>query len=170
MLNPLLFRHRKVLRKDIRFHNDHTTLHLRHSKTDRDNLGVFIPLPRIPGSLLCPVTALENLFAADPQPPEAPLFRFIDRGFPRQTVVLKIHEYLARANVDTTAITGHSIRQGAAQDAHDLGLPRDDIMVMGRWTSDSVDRYFKFGRSRQLKLGKQLLTRQLLPQKHVRFS
>jgi hypothetical protein len=44
--------------------------------------------------------------------------------------------------VDPGGYTGHSLRRGAAQDAHDMGLPRDDIMMLGRWSSDAVDRYY----------------------------
>lgn len=49
----------------------------------------------------------------------------------------ELREYLALTGVDTRGYTDHSLRQGAAQNTHDLGLPRDDIKVLGRWKSDT---------------------------------
>ncbi|KAG6072987.1 hypothetical protein E4U16_004980 [Claviceps sp. LM84 group G4] len=46
--------------------------------------------------------------------------------------------------------TGHSFRRGAAQHAHDMGLSRDDIKALGRWSSDAVDRYYTANKSHHL--------------------
>jgi integrase len=115
-----------------------------------------VTIPRL--RLACPVTALEQLFLVDTRPPEAPLFRFINRGFRRQDVTNRIKSLLALAGVDPGGYTGHSLRRGAAQDAHDMGLPRDDIMMLGRWSSDTVDRYYNTNRARVLQLSRQVLT------------
>ena len=64
---------RYILHSDVAILSDHATLHLCHSKADRKNKGVYIPLART-GNFTCPVTALEQLFATDPQPIDAPLF------------------------------------------------------------------------------------------------
>ena len=95
---------------------------------------------------------LETLLAADRQPPEAPLFRFVDGGFLRQLVVDKLRSYLSLAGRDTSGYAGRRLRQSAALDAHDLRFTRDAIMAMGRWSSDSFNGYYNYGRPRQLKL------------------
>lgn len=97
----------------------------------------------------------------DNQPPEAPLFRFVNRGFRRQDVVIRIRNLLSLAGIDPSGYSGHSLRKGAAQDAHDMGLPRDDIMMLGRWSSAAVDRYYNTNRARVLRLSRQVLTGQL---------
>jgi hypothetical protein len=51
------------------------------------------------GDSICPVTALEQLFLVDARP-DAPLFRFINRGFRRQDVINRIKSLLALAGVD----------------------------------------------------------------------
>lgn len=168
LLNFPNFKHRHVLRSDVQFWSDHATLHLRHTKTDRDNKGVYIRLPRTDNDF-CPVAALRRLFSEDPQPHDAPLFRFIQQGFPRQTLVQWIRTYLELAGESKAGYSGHSIRRGATQDAHEMGIPTDDIMALGRWTSDAVYRYFNYSGERQLKLRRQVLTRQLLS-KRPRFD
>jgi hypothetical protein len=158
--NPRIFQRYHILRKDVRINRDHATLHLRNSKADRNKQGVYICMART-GDTLCPVTALEQLFSMDNQPSEAPLFRFVSRGFRRQDVVTRIRNLLGLAGIDPSGYTGHSLRRGAAQDAHDMGLPRDDIMMLGRWSSDAVDRYYNTNRARVLQLSRQVLTGQL---------
>ncbi|OXV08604.1 hypothetical protein Egran_03633, partial [Elaphomyces granulatus] len=78
--DPRVFQRYHILRKDVRVNRDHATLHLRNSKADRNKQGVYICVART-GDSLCPVTALEQLFSVDNQPSEAPLFRFVNRGF-----------------------------------------------------------------------------------------
>jgi integrase len=162
-VNPTIFQRYHVLRRDVRVNRDHVTLHLRNSKADRDKQGVYICMART-GDIICPVTALEQLFLVDSRPPDAPLFRFINRGFRRQNVINRIKSLLALAGVDPGGYTGHSLRRGAAQDAHDMGLPRDDIMMLGRWSSDAVDRYYNTNRARVLQLSRQVLTGRLTPE------
>jgi hypothetical protein len=158
--NPNVFQRYHILRRDVRINRDHATLHLRNSKADRNKEGVYVCVART-GDPLCPVTALEQLFSVDNQPPEAPLFRFVNRGFRRQDVVIRIRNLLSLAGIDPSGYSGHSLRKGAAQDAHDMGLPRDDIMMLGRWSSAAVDRYYNTNRARVLRLSRQVLTGQL---------
>ena len=166
---PAVFARNNVLRRDVKIFHYHATLHLRRSKGDREHVGITLRFARS-GGIMCPVAALEALRDLDPQPDSAPLFRFVGRGFPRQLFVDKIRQYLILANEPVDHISGHSIRQGAAQDAHDLGFSRDEIQALGRWNSDSVDRYFNFSSSRHIRLSRELLTQRLGPHNKVRFQ
>ena len=66
----------KLTRSDITFDesSEYAILRLKRSKTDYDHKGVEIVLAATHDEI-CPVTALQDLFAVDKQPPSAPLFR-----------------------------------------------------------------------------------------------
>ena len=48
----------------------------------------------------------------------------------------------ARFKSGSYSFSGHSFRRGAATSALAAGISRSDIMLMGRWKSDAIDRYF----------------------------
>jgi integrase len=56
--------------------------------------------------------------------------------------VEKLHYLLLAVGVDPSGFSGHSFRRGAASTAMAVGIPYDDIMRLGRWKSNSIDRYF----------------------------
>jgi hypothetical protein len=70
------FQQTKLLRLDITFGDldDYAIISLKRSKTDYNHEGVEIVVAAT-GRSTCPVQALRHLFAIDPQPPNAPLFR-----------------------------------------------------------------------------------------------
>ena len=125
----------------IRFVNDGVLLQLPASKSDPFRRGVSIPLSPSHDSL-CPVTALRDLIHRYPKPPSAPLFCRLHGPFDRTWVLRKISRALLFAGINPTGFTGHSFRRGAANSALKAGISRSDIMKMGRWKSDSIDRYF----------------------------
>jgi hypothetical protein len=116
----------KVTRSYIKFsqNNDHVRLHLKRSKTDIKNEGTTILVAAI-DSPLCPVKALLQLWALDPQPSNAPLFSFSGQPFIKDRVHRKLNDLLRLNGVDQRDYTLHSFRKGAAQYAKDSGM-RDD--------------------------------------------
>lgn len=112
-----LFLHQNVLCKDIVFYSDHALMFLRYSKTDRVSKSVYIYLSLINNDI-CPFSALKELFNRDPQPAEAPLFRFVGKGFPRQVLVQWIKTYLDLAEVDSSDFSNYSIHQGTYNIGH----------------------------------------------------
>jgi hypothetical protein len=135
--------HHSLLSRDhVVFHPASVTLTLPASKTDQYRVGVKIYLASSPHSLLCPVTALKNLFSIYPRPPHSPLFaRPRSQPFTKQFFVLKIRELLLNAGISTVGFSGHSLRKGAAATADSNGISKHNIKLLGRWKSNAVDVY-----------------------------
>ena len=66
---------RHLCRDDIKFTSQGAVLRIKWSKTlqHKDRL-LFVPLPLIPGSPLCPVSAILQFFSLVPAPASAPFF------------------------------------------------------------------------------------------------
>ena len=89
------------------------TVHLRQSKTDPFGTGVYAHLGRT-GQEICPVSALLSYMVRQGQQP-GPLFTFQDgRPLSRQRLINSVNQALSQYGVDTSGITGHSFRIGAA--------------------------------------------------------
>ncbi|KAI0996202.1 hypothetical protein K3495_g11980 [Podosphaera aphanis] len=134
----------KVTRSCVRFSEcrSYLTLHLKRSKTDDHNERVFILIAANRGSSLCPVTAMEELFAQDPQPPAAFLFSLNGAAFTKQSLQGWLTRSLFNKGLNPETVTLHSFRQGACQHAKDSGIRDDQIQDLGRWTSLAFHRYF----------------------------
>jgi hypothetical protein len=68
--------------------------------------------------------------------------------FSREAVTKILCERLEAAGYQAKDYAGHSFRKGAAQDAVDHGLPKQDIQLLGRWKSDAVKLYYQMDPSR----------------------
>jgi len=136
-------------RESIQFVQDGVILQLPASKTDPFRKGVSIPLSPS-GDITCPVSALRTLFERYPRPRTAPLFSRLIGPFNRKWVLSKLRQALLFAGINPAGFSGHSFRRGAANSALKAGISREDIMKMGRWKSDSVDRYFSLTMSNKL--------------------
>jgi hypothetical protein len=128
-------------RGSVQFVNEGVILHLPASKTDPFRKGVSIPFSPS-NDEICPVTALRTLFQRYPKPTSSPLFSRLCGPFDRQWVLRKMSQALLFAGLNPKGYTGHSFRRGAANSALNSGISREDIKRMGRWKSDSIDRYF----------------------------
>ncbi|CCE30155.1 uncharacterized protein CPUR_04003 [Claviceps purpurea 20.1] len=92
--------------------------------------------------IACPVkNALALLRARSNALPDQPLFSLPRGGFERDHVVGALRRRCTAIGIPLH-VTGHSFRRGAAQHAHDIGLTRDQMKTLGRWSSDAVDRYY----------------------------
>lgn len=97
-----------LLRSDLCFDASFAYLTVRASKTIQFQERLFsLPLPRIPGSLLCPVAALVNHLMINQVPQDMPLFS-----------VRSDSSFLARVikavGLDSTRYSPHSFRRGGA--------------------------------------------------------
>ena len=128
-------------RGSVQFVHNGILLHLPASKSDPFRKGVFIPLSKS-SDTTCPVSALQLLFQRYPKSDTDPLFCRIQGAFDRKWVLSKISQSLLLAGINPKGYSGHSFRRGAANSALKAGISRKNIMQMGRWKSDSIDRYF----------------------------
>jgi len=134
------------------------TLILSHSKTDQFGNSTPIYISSASDISFCPIQSLHRLFARYPRPPTAPLFSHCFGPFTQQWLISQLRSLLLRIGLNPTHFSGHSFRRGAATSALHAGISRSDVMRLGRWKSDSVDRYFSasanssnlFSLSRQL--------------------
>jgi len=129
----------------------HAILHLRRSKRVYQHHGVTIPLART-GTKTCPATALEAFKRFHPADDDEPLFQLQLSPFNRAAVRNALKNRLKQAGILEDGYTGHGFRKGAAQSAADNRLTKGEIQLLGRWSSDVVERYFKHNRQKHLRL------------------
>ena len=105
-----------------------------------------IPLLPIPGSPLCPVTAVQNMFNAIPAPPHSPAFVISQNG--RLTPIthsLFVHHlrlFINACGDESHKYSGHSFRRGGCQFASSCdGVTLPMLMTHGDWESSAVQQY-----------------------------
>lgn len=134
-----------LTRGDITFGDDHLLVRLKRSKTDTEHRGVTIYVAAT-GSAICAIKHMKELFKHIAGEPDAPLFTLASHGdntaFTYQRMLAAIKSRLHAAGLNPKRFAGHSLRRGAAQHAANSGLTKDEIMTLGRWTSDACLRYF----------------------------
>src|SRR5436190_12048808 len=72
-----------------------------------------------------------------------PLFTRIFGPFSKEYLIKSIRKALLNAGINPNGFSGHSLRRGAAISADAAQIPRDEIKILGRWKSDTVDLYFE---------------------------
>ena len=140
---------------DLTFHDTHTEVLLKMSKTDPFRNGTVIPLfKQCVGTILCPYTSLKNYIGKRNNKfprrvaPAEPLF-LTDSGEPLSRIhfISHVHCILTGIGVDTTHYSEHSFRIGAASTACSARLEDHLIRTMGRWTSDCYRTYIRTPRN-----------------------
>lgn len=106
----------------------------------------FLPLPRVPGSLLCPVTTLLNHLRLNNVPSRAPLFSVRSTGHVRP-LLLHFSSFLAEilksVGLDSTHYSPHSSRGVGATFAFKSSVPSELIKVQSDWCSDCYSIYLE---------------------------
>ena len=116
------------------------------------------PIPRIPGSLLCPVTALEDYFhnCQLPTATPSPLFCFpscsTTHPFTYDMFPSILKSKLSTIGINSKLYSGHSFRRGGASFTFSLWLPKELIQKQGDWRSDVYLRYLDKLLSQRLKV------------------
>ena len=122
---------------------------VRRSKTDQTGEGADVAIPFGLQSATCPVRALKAWFEAAALR-EGPVFRSVSRHghvgdrLDGRDVARTLKETAARAAINPTRVSGHSLRAGLATTAALAGRSDRAIMAQGRWKSRTmVDRYVR---------------------------
>lgn len=135
---------RHTRRRDIKIFSDRAEITIRWSKTIqyRERQHV-LPLPRIKGAILCPVTALHRAFSLTPwAAADGPAFVTSSKGLvTTDDLVQAIKSGVVRAGGDPQDYSGHSLRRGGASLAYRCGVPIETIRKIGDWKSDSYKSY-----------------------------
>jgi hypothetical protein len=121
-------------------------INLRFSKMDPNGHGVVIRLFPLPTEL-CPVQAMDKYMQARVgvgTMPAGPFF-MMPNGAPltRTDFVTSLQQVLQCIGASGHIIKPHSFRIGAATAAAQAGVPDHIIKMLGRWSSDSYQRYIR---------------------------
>ena len=140
---------KQFTKADFKFLSWGILLTIRWSKTIQfREREVQIPLPRIPGSPLCPVTAVTRAFQFTAQASDdSQALNWLDQSKLELRVLTyrafmgKLRESLQSDGVQPEAYAGHSFRGGGASFAYQSGVPIELIKVLGDWRSNAVLLY-----------------------------
>ena len=141
----------KVLRRScLILHENTASLRIFATKTIQfAQRSLIIPLPVVPGSILCPVTALNTHLNLKQVPASALFFSIRARGSQTCQAITysQFSHFLARSltaiGADSSAFSPHSFRRGGATFTFDCGLPPELIKLHRDWRSDAYLVYLE---------------------------
>ena len=137
---------KQLTKSDFKIYLGRSCYHIRWSKTIQFRERVVdIPLPRIPGSLLFPTSALYRAFSftAPVSSRDQQAFHWVDQSFHTGECHImmqqhKLRHHLSTLGLDPKNYAGHSFRRGGASFAYLSGVPIEMIKALGDWRSDTV--------------------------------
>ena len=132
-------------------------LHVFKTKTIQFKQKILeIPLPIIPGSILCPVAALTTYFRLVPASSNSPVFLAPHgSGFTpilAQHFNLFLNRCVSSIGEDPLHFSLRSFRKGRATFAFNCGAPTEFIKAQGDWKSDASLVYLTLSSSKKLAL------------------
>ena len=137
---------------------DGCVVSVRHTKTIQCHERVLkIPIPRIEGSVLCPVSSLDCMRKNVPVVhDDMPLFSYLHEGkltcLTYSTFVKALKHSIAACGYDASLYSGHSFRRGGATYAFSLNIPAELIKLHGDWKSNAYLRYIDISTDLQWKM------------------
>lgn len=132
-----------TLRRDaVEFTDYGFLLRVRSSKTTSKYAPpALVPVNRMPGSKVCAVYWLHQLFKNFPMPLSAPLFSTPKVPSLSYSVFSKhLNSLISKIGL-VGNYASHSLRRGGATSMAELGFGVADIKKRGRWKSSCVNRY-----------------------------
>ena len=138
---------RHLSRGDLIFGDKFCTVIIKWSKTMQDRKETStISIPALGDSPLCPIAALQKMFHDIPAPSNSPLF--LCR---HQQKLVTLADSAARKHLKMISkllnvsppLTFHSFRKSATTWAFQNGVPLQEIMKHGTWSSNAVWTYIK---------------------------
>ena len=136
--------HCDLTRSDIKFMTSGCFLRIKWSKTRQHKEGIHIvPLPSIPHSPLCPVTAIHHYFSLVPASPDDPFFCFPSSLTPvtASFFTMTLKKLLGKLGLAPTNYSPHSFRRGSATFAFQAGALEHLLQLHGDWRSDAYKQY-----------------------------
>ena len=138
---------RHLTRGDIIFGRKFATIIVKWSKTMQNRKDTStISIPMLGRSALCPVAALQQMFAQIPASKNSPLFVLQVNGInvPLADSAARKHLKLVSAVLQVSPhFTFHSFRKSATTWAFHNGVSLQEIMKHGTWSSQAVWSYIK---------------------------
>ena len=134
--------HQLLCRKDLWWTDHCIMVTIQWSKTNQFGEPMTFPLPRIPGSRLCPMFAMENMIMLNPiSPHELCFVRPGGHPFMYYQFHSKLRKALKRTGHPECMYSSHSFRRGGTTFAFLSGVPSELIKQLGGWKSDCYLHY-----------------------------
>ena len=135
---------KQLCREDLCWRQDSVLVTLRWSKTNQFGDRLIFSLPKIPGSILCPYTALKTMIGLVPGDTGLCFVRSDGRPF----TYYQLHSLLRKAllinGYPAHLFSSHSFRTGGCTFSFLCGVPSDLVRLLGGWRSDCYFRYLQF--------------------------
>jgi hypothetical protein len=135
-------------RSDAAFNANDIIITVKHSKTIQfGERTLQVPVPCVQDSVLCPVTAMKDLWRACPHiPRHAAMFSYElpSRRYTQLTQSVFVHilrSTLSSCGLPPDKFSGYSFHRGGAKFAFSAGVPVEAIKAQGDWKSSAVERY-----------------------------
>ena len=129
-----------ITRAHLIFTSSGTNIHVSATKTIQcQQRSLVLPIPSLPGSRLCPTSALRHHLSLNPGPSSVPLFTVLTRSGLQPITYKQFCTFLSRVvsrlHLDPSLFSPHSFRRGGATFAFDCHIPSEIIKLQGDWQS-----------------------------------
>ena len=150
-----------VLRSDVSATSFGLLVKFRKTKTRQaGGAPLCIPLVKIPGSPLCPVSAYNDMSCKVPAPPSAPLFILPPAYGSVPLQYASFHKVLRQCvstiGLNPNIFSSHSFRRGGATFAFAAGVPGQLIQSQGDWKSECYKMYIDLSVDHRVQVAKSL--------------
>ena len=137
-----------LLRSHFQIHPLGYLLCLHRTKTHQHyDQSHSIILPRICNSILCPVSALNDMWSEVPAQPSDVAFGYWEMGRYVPVVAYKVRSTLAKCirqlNLGPSLFTFHAFRRSGATYSFNNNVSFQDIRLHGSWKSDAIYAYLQ---------------------------
>lgn len=122
---------------------DQVYIKIRYSKTDQRGRSHTLVLPETTPTAMCPVHALREYLAMRTPGVGQLFWHFNKSPLTRYQFTAVVKKSLNARNIPTEGISSHSFRIGACTHFALLGVPDENLMKMGRWSSSAYQRYIR---------------------------
>ena len=118
----------------------------RTKKRQTGDTALVVPVPRIPGSPLCPTAALLLLLNSVSAPASHPLFTYTTASLQHDCITAtslnnSVKHLASLVSLNPHDLSGHSLRRGGTTFAFQCGIPSELIKAQGDWRSDAYMLY-----------------------------
>ena len=162
-----------LCRKDLEFCTWGLMVHVRSTKTLQTGSYVLdIPVYYVENKCMCAASLVKEHVDSHPAHNDSPVFvkqgnsKTVDSPVLYRDVLAFIKSAVSMIGLDPSLYGTHSMRRSGSAFLHALGVPLEDIMVMGDWKSLAVLDYLVTPLSRKIEL---LVEKSLLKKSNMKI-
>ena len=138
-----------ITQANLVFTSSGANIHVSATKTIQcQQRFLVLPIPSLPGSHLCPISALRHHLSLNPGPGRAPLFT-VSLQSCLQPFCSFLSCEVSRLHLDPSHFSPHSFRRGGATFAFDCHIPFEIIKLQGDCQSDAYLVYLELSQQQK---------------------